>query len=414
MKTVFFLLLAVIPAVILTAAEPQAVCDENGICRIVEAPAKSNDTAAPQVVCDENGICRIVDADGKTAEPAADTEAEVRKFIGFAGKETFLQFLKNEAADSTNTAFWGMMLIALLGGLALNLTPCVLPMLPINLAVIGASGGGKGLLRGTLYGCGMAVTYGILGVLAAFAGISFGTLNSSPVFNFAVALIFLLMSLAIAGVVNFDLAGILRIKPGKLKFSGELSALFMGAVSAMLAGACVAPVVVSVLIFAAGSGWYGCLVPFALGLGMALPWPLAGAGLAVLPKPGRFMVVMKYIFAITIFAAAIYYVKTAINLLPSDSITSEIDGFTALKNAEKLSQETGKPVLVKFTASWCKNCREMEKTTLRDPEVDEYIRENFIPVTFPAENPDDPDVADLLAKYEIPGFPAFLIIPPHF
>ena len=99
MKTVFFLLLAVIPAVILTAAEPQAVCDENGICRIVEAPAKSNDTAEPQVVCDENGICRIVDADGKTAEFAADTEAEVRKFIGFAGKETFLQFLKNEAAD---------------------------------------------------------------------------------------------------------------------------------------------------------------------------------------------------------------------------------------------------------------------------------------------------------------------------
>ncbi len=374
----------------------------------------SGDLCAAKVICDEEtGVCRLVDDEPENApEKVTEESTMLRKHIGFTGKAEFLAFLKgSEKNTAENTTFWGMILLALLGGIALNLTPCVLPMLPINLAIIGASGGKDGFNRGLLYGCGMAVTYGVLGVLAAFAGLSFGSLNSSPLFNFAIAVIFIILSLAMAGVFNLDPGSKFRVNPAKLKLSKDMTALVMGGVSALLAGACVAPVVISVLIFAAGSGWYGCFVPFALGVGMALPWPFAGAGLAVLPKPGKFMVVLKYVFAVIIFGAAVYYAVLGYRLLPDDGKeTSEISGFTALAEAEKKSAETGMPVLVKFTASWCKNCHAMDKTVLKDPEVANYIKENFIMVNFPAEDPSQPEIAALLKKYDIPGFPAFVIL----
>ena len=370
-----------------------------------------------KVVCDEEtGVCRLVDDEPEEAEKKvsgkSSATAMLRKHVGFTGKAEFLAFLKGkEESSAENSTFWGMILLALIGGIALNLTPCVLPMLPINLAIIGASGGKEGFNRGMLYGCGMAVTYGVLGILAAFAGVSFGALNSSPLFNFAIAVIFIILSLAMAGVFNFDPGSKFRVNPAKLELSKDMTALVMGGVSALLAGACVAPVVISVLIFAASNGWYGCFVPFALGIGMALPWPFAGAGLSVLPKPGKFMVVLKYIFAVIIFGAAVYYAVLGYRLLPGDEVVEAAEsGFTALANAEKESAATGIPVLVKFTASWCKNCHAMDKTVLKDPEVANYIKENFIMVNFPAEDPSQPEIAALLKKYDIPGFPAFVIL----
>ncbi|MBE6378590.1 MAG: DUF255 domain-containing protein [Lentisphaerae bacterium] len=383
-------------------------------CSAIFAFAETKIIDGMKVVCDEEtGVCQIVDDAPETNVTNKKPAAVLRKHIGFTGKPEFMAFLKGEddSPAAAKATFWGMILLAIIGGLALNLTPCVLPMLPVNLAIIGAAGGREGFKRGLLYGCGMAVVYGILGILAAFAGVSFGTLNSSPLFNFAAAVIFLIMSLAMAGVFNIDPSSKVRVNAAQLKLPKGLTALVMGGLSAVLAGACVAPVVISVLLFAASSGWYGCFVPFALGIGMALPWPLAGAGLSVLPKPGKFMVVLKYIFSLVIFGAAVWFTVAGIKLLPDDSIAAaEKDGFAALAAAQAESAENGKPVLVKFTASWCKNCHAMDKEVLKDPEVSEYIRNNFVLAVFPAENPNEPAIASLLKEYGIPGFPAFVIL----
>ena len=375
--------------------------------------------AEQKVVC-EDGVCYIVSDDkaektDNTAEKSVPEKVfvPVRKSVGMTDTPEFMAFLKDEpvADPLAGATFWGMILLALIGGFALNLTPCVLPMLPVNLAVIGASGGGKtGFIRGLLYGTGIAVAYGILGILAAFAGMSFGTLNSSPLFNFAIAVIFVVLSISMAGVFDIDLASRFRMNPGKLKFSKDMLALFMGAISAILAGACVAPVVISVLLFAARIGWYGCFVPLALGVGMALPWPIVGAGLSILPKPGKFMVALKYVFAVIIFAAGVYYAYTGIKLMNAGSSSENTDGITALEKAKAESLESGKPVLVRFTASWCKNCHAMERTTLQDAGVKKYIDDNFIMVTFPAEDPTRPEIKAILEEYEIPGFPAFVIL----
>ena len=172
-----------------------------------------------------------------------------------------------------------------------NLTPCVLPLIPVNLIIIGAAGNDRrsGFRRGFAYGAGMALAYGAIGVAAVLAGARFGELNSSPLFNFITAAIFLVLAAAMAGLFDLDPGAWLRRilpernrerKPG----GGIWVAAFMGALSALLAGACVAPAVIAVLLlaaarFAAGESW-AILLPFFLGVGMALPWPFAGMGLA--------------------------------------------------------------------------------------------------------------------------------------
>ena len=85
----------------------------------------------------------------------------------------------------------------------------------------------------------------------------------------------------------------------------------MGAVAALLAGACVAPVVIQVVLFSSNLYATGTTIalalPFFLGIGMAVPWPFAGAGLAALPKPGAWMVRVKQVFGVLILATAVYY-----------------------------------------------------------------------------------------------------------
>ena len=90
-----------------------------------------------------------------------------------------------------------------------------------------------------------------------------------------------------------------------------MMAFAMGAVAALLAGACVAPVVIQVVLFSSNLYATGTklalALPFCLGIGMAIPWPIAGAGLAALPKPGMWMVRVKQVFGVFILGTAIYY-----------------------------------------------------------------------------------------------------------
>jgi thiol:disulfide interchange protein len=183
----------------------------------------------------------------------------------------------------------------LLGGLALNLTPCVLPMIPINLAIIGAGTQAgrrrRGFLLGAAYGGAMTLVYGLLGVIVILTAGTFGTINASPWFNLGIAVLFVVLALAMFDVVVIDFSRL----SSKIRFGAESRGTFvlafsMGAVAALLAGACVAPVVIQVVLFASDLYSKGTplalALPFFLGLGMAVPWPIAGAGLASLPKPG--------------------------------------------------------------------------------------------------------------------------------
>jgi thiol:disulfide interchange protein len=291
-------------------------------------------------------------------------------------------------------------------------------MIPINLAIIGASDGrrGRGFLLGCAYGLGMTIAYGGSGWAVLKSGIFFGALQSSPWFSLAVALIFGTLSLALFDIFAIDLTRFSGTSGSQRK--GLITAFVAGALSALLAGACVAPVVLAVLLLAGtltAEGMPGAqLLPFVLGLGMALPWPFAGAGLSVLPRPGQWMVRVKQVFGIVLVGLSAYYGYLAvIGFIPAAAserkgsiMAGDANGW---RKAMTQAEQEGKPVFVDFWATWCKNCSAMEKTTFKDPRVIERLK-NYKVILVQAEHPEHPEPKKMLAAFGIRGLPGFAVL----
>ncbi|MCX6895532.1 MAG: protein-disulfide reductase DsbD family protein [Verrucomicrobia bacterium] len=265
---------------------------------------------------------------------SANWRAEAKSFrviareTGYIRSADFIPFLHRSATAAVGTAprdplalfrRAGLVLPVLLivgGGIALNFTPCVLPLVPVNLAIIGAGASAgtrrQGFLHGAIYGAGMALVYGVLGLAVVLTGAKFGALNSSAWFNAGIAAVFGVLALAMFGVLNLDFSR-LGGRWGDFNGAGRsrsVAAFLFGGMAALLAGACVAPVVISVLLFAADlyakGRVIGLALPFLLGIGMALPWPFAGASLTLLPKPGKWMTRVKAGFGVLILGFGVY------------------------------------------------------------------------------------------------------------
>jgi thioredoxin:protein disulfide reductase len=357
---------------------------------------------------------------------------------GFLKVNRFSDFLNNPGKQMSNTGgfenkgLWLVILLIILGGIALNLTPCVLPMIPVTVAIIGAGAqaksGKRGMLVGAVYGLSMALTYGILGLLVVLTGARFGVINASPLFNIAIAVIFVLMAFGMFDIIQVDFtrfrkAGSLPSERGKI-----FAVFFMGIVASLLAGACVAPVVISVVLYAgtlyAKGNPVGLLLPFLLGVGMALPWPFAGAGLSFLPKPGKWMVWVKYVFGVFILGMALYYGYLGMSLFREQTAGKAAGPAEAaqlsptdlpwhhslVKGLEKAEVEN-KPVFIDFWATWCKNCKAMNASTFRDPGVKTLLTK-YVLVKYQAEKPDDPATKRILDHFGVVGLPTYVILAP--
>jgi thiol:disulfide interchange protein len=353
---------------------------------------------------------------------------------GYQDANEFIRFIRNaESGVRERGMFEGrgplaILLLVLIGGLALNLTPCVLPMIPINLAIIGAGSQagsrGRGFLLGSAYGGAMAVVYGILGLVVILTAGTFGTINSSAWFNLAIAVVFVALGLAMFDVFLIDFSKYsTRFNTGGHR--GSLALAFsMGAIAALLAGACVAPVVIQVVLFsshlyAAGTR-VALALPFCLGVGMALPWPVAGAGLAALPRPGMWMVRVKQAFGVFILLTAAYYGHEAYSIAANrwvdpSAVRSSVEeqlkaGWHAsLVEGLETARREQKPVLVDLWATWCKNCLVMDKTTLASDEVRSALS-SYVKIKYQAEDPDSQPARSILQRFSASGLPAYAIL----
>jgi thiol:disulfide interchange protein len=208
------------------------------------------------------------------------------------------------------------------------------------------------------------------------------------------------------------------VKPDASR-AGLAVPFFLGALSAVLAGACVAPILVSVLVLTARLYAEGNVIalalPFVLGLGMALPWPFLGAGMKVLPKPGAWMKHVNRIFAVVVLLFAAYYGYLAwkgwtrgASVAPkSDGIPGAVEATPdTFEDVFAEAEEKGKPILVDCWATWCKNCAAMERTTFRNADVVAELK-GYTVVRLQAE--------DIAALRKVPGFegvkglPAFAV-----
>ena len=364
---------------------------------------------------------------------------------GFIRAEEFTRFLDTSLKGaSTKTDqikdmfkrqgawIWLAVLLIIAGGFGLNFTPCVLPMIPINIAIIGAGTEAgsrlRGFVLGGIYGGAIALTYGLLGLFVVLTGSQFGTLNASYLFNSAIAAVFIILALAMFDIFTIDFSRFQSGIPAGTQSKGNLfTALVMGSVSALLAGACVAPVVVSVLLLSSDLFKHGTTIglflPFLLGIGMGLPWPFLGAGLSFLPKPGRWMVYTKHFFGIVIIGFAVYYGhlsyrlfsdqkpenKSRVELAQQENIKN--GWLTSLTEALVQAEKENKPLFIDFWASWCKNCLAMEKTTFKDPEVQKKLKD-FVRVKFRAEYPNDPATTHVMEFFNCLGLPTYVVLVP--
>jgi thiol:disulfide interchange protein len=401
------------------------------------------------------------ETDGLAAAPsagllAADWANAVRGFTvtgrqtGYLNPADFTAFLDQSVSGRgptddplvrfRNLGVAATLLVIVLGGFLLNFTPCVLPMIPINLAIIGAGSKARtrteGFRNGTLYGLGIALAYGALGLMVVLTGSKFGTLNSTVWFNLLVAGVFLVMALGMFDIVNIDLArfgggfGSRNQSAGTGVLVRSLTVFAMGGLAALLAGACVAPVVISVMLLSASLYAKGMLaglsLPFLLGTGMALPWPLAGAGIAFLPKPGKWMKWIKCGFGSLILCFGLYYshlayhafalnhsARSSISLAqapstaPPQALANQAN--QALLNALQQARVSHRDVFVDFRAGWCKNCLAMDATVFNQPEVQAKLK-HFIVVQYDAEQPGTSPTRELLDQFGVLGLPTYLVM----
>ena len=387
---------------------------------VIGLSAETNVVDGMKVVC-EDGVCMLVEEPSEATPVPIKTESlRPRIAHGYMDADAFIAFLENRDAESASPlagkSWWLVILLVLFGGICMNLTPCILPMMPINLMIIGRSAS-----RGALYGLGIALAYGTLGILAAAGGMVFGEIQGNPWFNAAIAILFLILALAMLGVFFIDFSkkrnGLTSMRDSMWP---DFFAFFMGVVSALLAGACVAPILIAVLLLTAdlfAKGMYIALaLPLILGIGMALPWPFAGAGLQILPKPGAWMTRVNKLFGIIVLGFAAWYGHLAWNgfvnaRVESKPIQADTDrqGYISIQSPEKFSLKgLNRPVLVDCWTTWCKNCSAMDRTTLSDIKVKATLKSRgFTLVKLQCE--------DVAALKRLPGFgdvvglPAFLI-----
>ena len=384
----------------------------------------------------------VVPAGGAAPASGSGDLAKLEAFVvagttgGYQGSGDFLRFIHDaESGVQRRGLFEGrgplaILLIVLLGGLALNLTPCVLPMIPINLAVIGAGAQAqsrsRGFWLGAAYGGAMAIVYGILGLVVILTAGTFGTINASPWFNLGIAVLFVVLALAMFDVLIIDFSRFSSSFNPQASKGSFVLAFSMGAVAALLAGACVAPVVIEVVLFSSNLYSTGTRValalPFFLGVGMAIPWPIAGAGIASMPKPGMWMVRVKQVFGVVILATAAYYGYEAYSLfsnrwVDASAVASSVEeklksGWHAsLAEGLDVATREQKPVLIDFWATWCKNCLTMDKTTMENAAVVAALN-NYVKIKYQAEDPDASPAKDVMERFHAIGLPTYVILKP--
>ncbi|HUK36225.1 MAG TPA: thioredoxin family protein [Vicinamibacterales bacterium] len=384
--------------------------------------------AAPAVIVPPNRAGAAPSFDGFTV---AGTTG------GYQGSSDFLKFIHDaENGVKERGMFEGrgplaILLLVFVGGLALNLTPCVLPMVPINLAIIGAGAQAgsrsRGFALGGVYGLAMAVVYGVLGLIVILTAGTFGTINASPWFNLGIAVLFVALALAMFDIITIDFSRFSsNFRIAEASRGTFIVAFVMGAVAALLAGACVAPVVIQVVLFSSNLYAKGTSValalPFLLGVGMAVPWPVAGAGLAALPKPGAWMVRVKQVFGVVILATAAYYGYEAYGLFADrfvdpSAVTSSVDEqikagwHRQIDEGLEAAAREHKPVLIDMWATWCKNCLTMDKTTLQEPAVATAL-DGYVKIKFQAENPDEQPAKAVMQRFDVVGLPSYVILHP--
>jgi len=253
---------------------------------------------------------------GCTDVPAAMTTAA-------ASDDGSLQARLRGALSAGNLSF--AILLVLLGGLLTALSPCVYPLIPITLSILGARQAGsprKGFFLAATYVAGMVVLYTALGVSFASAGMLAGSALQSPWVTIGVAAFCIVMAASMFGAFELVLPSALQTRLSQAGGGGFKGAFVMGLVAGIIAAPCTGPVLSFILTLIAREHdvLKGAVLMFFYALGMGLPFLVLGTFsqiIARLPKSGRWMETVKSVFGLLMLGAGLYYLQIGLPAVAS-------------------------------------------------------------------------------------------------
>jgi len=212
-------------------------------------------------------------------------------------------------------------ILVFIAGILTSFTPCIFPMIPITLSILGHDAEKKSRLqnvtRSIFYVLGIALTYSILGVIAAASGSIFGQALANKYVISSLIGLFVLMALSMWGAFELQVPAFIRNRFGTGQSNGYFGALLMGLIAGIVASPCVGPVLVSILSFVSTTQnitlGFTLLFTYAIGLGLIfIAIGFSGNLLKKLPRSGPWMEFIKFSLGLLMIFAALYYLKLII------------------------------------------------------------------------------------------------------
>ena len=387
-------------------------------------------------------------------------------FAHYKPTESVQTETKNDIATMFETkgsllTFFAIFLI----GLALNLTPCVYPMLSVTVSLFGSQAETKFLrvfFKALLYVLGIATMYSVLGVIAALGGGLFGSWLQSPWVLGSIAALLFALALSSFGLYQIQMPFWLTSKLGGTSGSGFIAIYFSGLVVGVFAAPCVGPPVIALLTFVAakGSASFGFWAFFILSLGLGFPYLILGTFSGLLkkiPRSGSWLIWVEHIFGVILVGAALFYLSLAIapkfaiyvipialaaggiylgfidksgkdkpalkriqwmlgiiaivaGLIFANNLRNKGMTWETYSDADLLkAKETGLPVMIDFYADWCIPCLELDRNTWTDEEVIQATKD-IKKIKVDLTHFDSQEAEVLRKKFNISGVPTIIFI----
>ncbi|HYB91502.1 MAG TPA: cytochrome c biogenesis protein CcdA [Candidatus Binataceae bacterium] len=440
-----------------SGAKPVTVTIDYQACNNVECLRPTSTSATADIASLEDGAAAAA-LDGAIA-------GAPRQAVTGASSEAVAGGAENNAIANVFAKHGWLIgfLAVLLGGLALNLTPCVYPLIGVTVAYFGNQGGGprRVLMLAITYVLGITMMFSAAGVAVALSGGLFGAAMQSPLVLSALAMV--LVGLALS---NF---GFFVLQPPQWMMRraaaarpGFIGAFAMGLGMGVVAAPCIGPIVLGLLLMVERSqnALFGFALFFTLGIGLGIPYvgiALAAGSIRRLPRSGEWLAWIEQLFGFVLIGLAIYFLDPVVprhlmmRFLPYYAAAAAIFlGFVTragrswrpflvlrsavgaiaaailiyasiprrapvqltfqpfLSSALQAAQAGRKPVLIDFRADWCIPCREMDRSTFVDPAVVSEAQ-RFVRLRADLTR-QDKNNATLMSRFGIQGVPTTMII----